>query len=270
MIIGLSVITAQFKPLLFLFLIVFIHEMGHAICAVFYKWRIKQIMLLPFGGVAEMDEHGNRPLKEEVIVILAGPVQHFFIQALLTIAWQFHVLSTEDYQLFSTYNWTLFFFNLIPIFPLDGGKILFVIISYLKPFSEAQRITLLVSISCLIVYITAFLIFAPNQLNVWIIATFLIYSLYTEFKQKDYTMIRFLLERYYGKKESVHQLKPIIVNEDESIFKVLLKFQRGCKHPILIEKEGVKITQLDENELLHAFFSEKRTNATVGELIYSY
>ena len=47
--------------------------------ASYYSWRIPRIMLLPFGGMAEVDEHGNRPLKEEAFVILAGPIQHLWL-----------------------------------------------------------------------------------------------------------------------------------------------------------------------------------------------
>ena len=53
-----------------------------------FSWRIKRIFLLPFGGTVEVEEHGNRPLKEEFAVILAGPLQHVWLQA---AAWLFHV-----------------------------------------------------------------------------------------------------------------------------------------------------------------------------------
>ena len=71
-IIVIGIFTARFKELLLLFCIVLIHELGHAFAAAHYNWRIKRIQLLPFGGVAELEEHGNKSLKEELVVVIAG------------------------------------------------------------------------------------------------------------------------------------------------------------------------------------------------------
>ncbi|MDQ7863250.1 hypothetical protein RCO48_26025 [Peribacillus frigoritolerans] len=55
------------------------------------------------------------------------------------------------------------------------------------------------------------------------------------------------------------KLKPISVDSQEPIYKVLELFQRGCKHPVIIMKNGKKSGSLDETEILHAYFSEKMT-----------
>src|SRR5699024_11983500 len=56
--------------------IVLFHELGHYGAAKFFKWRIKGIMLWIFGGVMDTDEHGNKPFHEDIIVTVAGPLQH--------------------------------------------------------------------------------------------------------------------------------------------------------------------------------------------------
>jgi stage IV sporulation protein FB len=61
-----------------------------------------------------------------------------------------------------------------------------------------------------------------------------------------------------------------MVRDDELIITVLERFQRGCKHLIVIEKEDAETEQLDENEVLHAYFVEKRTSAKISELLYPY
>lgn len=127
--IAISVITANFKPLFLLMIIIFVHEMGHAISAHFFSWRIKSIMLLPFGGVAEVDEHGNRSLREECMVVLAGPIQHLWLQGAAFLLYISNVIDVSDYQLFTFYNLSVLLFNLLPVWPLDGGKLLFIIFS---------------------------------------------------------------------------------------------------------------------------------------------
>lgn len=83
--------------------------------------------------------------------------------------------------------------------------------------------------------------------------------------------MRFLLERYYGKREGPYQLIPIKADEEEMLIEVLERFQRGCKHPIIIEgvDDNGKRT-LDENEVLHAFFTEKRVTDKISDLLFSY
>lgn len=268
--IGISVITANFKPLILLMVIVFIHEMGHAISAHFFSWRIKSIMLLPFGGVAEVDEYGNRSLKQELIVVISGPIQHFWLQGVAYLLYIGNVASVADYQLFTFYNVSILLFNLLPVWPLDGGKLLFILYSHFWSYKKAHSYMIYTSIILLSLYVVVSLIYSPSQMNIWIITTFLIYSLYHEYKNRMYGCLRFLMERYYGKQDTFKLLKPIIVDESELVYNVMLKFQRGCKHLIVIESNGSKITEMDENELLHAYFANKLVGSKVGDLVYTY
>ncbi|WP_066292886.1 M50 family metallopeptidase [Bacillus sp. FJAT-29937] len=269
-VIGLAVMTAHFIELSLFLLIIFVHEMGHAAAASFFSWRIKRIALLPFGGVAEIEEHGNRPLKEELIVILSGPLQHIWLIGAAYVLYQFSFLSEGMYELFIQYNLMVLLFNLLPIWPLDGGKLVFLFLSIFQSFPNAHRRALLISAACTLLFSVLILIFSPINLNIWVVIAFLLFSLYHEWKQSRYVFMRFLLERYYGKNSDFRQLKPIVVKEDEMVMHVLEKFQRGFKHPIIIEKNGKEKGSMDENELLHAYFTEKMVTSRIGDLLYVY
>lgn len=265
--------TANFTELIILFSIVIIHEMGHVAAAHFFSWRIKKIELLPFGGVVEMDEHGNRPFKEELIVILAGPLQHIWMIALsFGLASIFPSYQTWIHEQFLFHNLVILLFNLLPVWPLDGGKLLFLLFSTRMPFGLAHRNGLVLSACSIIGMIVFTILYSPGHLNIWAIIGFLIFSLIMEWKQRHYVMIRFLLERYYGKEVSFKRLKPIMVSETDRVYHVLLKFQRGYKHPIIIQKNDndKENYSLDENEVLHAYFTEKRTHQPIGELSSLY
>ena len=269
-VIAISIATAHFLEVCLLIGIIFVHEMGHAAAASFFSWRIKKITLLPFGGVAEMEEHGNRPLKEEAIVVLAGPLQHIWMVALAYLLLLFNLIPEDLFLLFFHYNVMIFIFNLIPVWPLDGGKLIFMLLSLKNSFPIAHRLTLLISFTSVGIFSILTLLTAPEQINVWIIVGFLLFSLYHEWKQRRYIFMRFLLERYYGKKSDLHALKPIQANEHDLLIDVLEKFQRGCKHPIIIESDGKEKGFLDENELLHAYFTEKRLTDKISDLLFSY
>lgn len=244
--------------------------MGHAAAASFFSWRIKRIALLPFGGVAEMEEHGNRPLKEELVVILSGPLQHLWMMGAAYLLYQLSFLSEGMYELFIQYNLMILLFNLLPIWPLDGGKLVFLLLSIYQSFPNAHRRVLLISAACTVLFSVFILTFSPINLNIWVVIAFLLFSLYHEWKQSRYVFMRFLLERYYGKNSDFRQLKPIVVEEDEMVMHVLEKFQRGFKHPIIIEKNGKEKGSMDENELLHAYFTEKMVTSRIGDLLYMY
>ncbi|MEK4147162.1 M50 family metallopeptidase [Robertmurraya sp. FSL W8-0741] len=269
-VVAIAVMTAHFIELSLLLLIIFIHELGHAAAASFFSWRVKKISILPFGGVAEMDEHGNRPLKEEVIVTLAGPIQHLWLIAAALLLNKAGVMSEFIFTHFIQFNLMILMFNLLPIWPLDGGKFIFLWLSLRESFPKAFKLTLIISIIVVFVFTCFMLMIEPINLNLWIVVSYIIFTLRYEWKQSRYIFIRFLMERYYGKKNELRKLKPLIVEADELVIHVLERFQRGCKHPIIVEKDGNETGSLDENELLHAYFAEKQITAKIGDLLYPY
>ena len=111
-----------------LFICVVLHELGHAMVAKHYKLPITQITLFIFGGVAEIKKEPQTP-KVEFLMALAGPVVSIvlsFIFYLLTMLgmhmhWLLPVTAVTRYL--AVINIVLAIFNLIPAFPLDGGRI---------------------------------------------------------------------------------------------------------------------------------------------------
>lgn len=105
------------------------HEWAHALVAKHYGLRIKSITLLIFGGVAQMDEEPPSP-KAEWLTAMAGPIASFALSAACYLAfaagYRLHVpivpLGLIGYLAFV--NSLLGGFNLIPAFPLDGGRVL--------------------------------------------------------------------------------------------------------------------------------------------------
>ncbi|WP_258921382.1 M50 family metallopeptidase [Heyndrickxia coagulans] len=267
---AIAAVTARFQDLILLFAIIFIHEMGHAVAAQYFSWRVKKIAIFPFGGVAETEEHGNRPLKEELIVTLSGPLQHVWIAVFAYLLFRFDVLPGQMYTQIGEWNRAILFFNLLPIWPLDGGKLLNMAFSTVYPFLRAFRMTICCSFIVLLLFHAAALLNAPANLNVWAIAVYLYAALWKEWKQLYFVFIRFLLERYYGKREPLRHLETIEVDAGAYLYEVLESFKRGRKHPLIVLKNGVEVGKLDENELLHAFFSEKQTNAKVSDILYNY
>jgi stage IV sporulation protein FB len=270
LVMAIGIATAHFLELIMLLFIITIHELGHGMTAQHYSWRVKRIALLPFGGVAEMDEHGNRSLHEEFWVIVAGPLQHFWLVGAGWLLMQGSFVSQELFTLFFQLNLMVLLFNLLPIWPLDGGKLISLLLSLKYNYLKAYEMTLISSLSLLILFHLFILVIAPFHLNLWIVLSFLYFSLWMDWKQRRYTFMKFLLERYYGNSHQFGDLKPLPIEGEDTILTVVERFHRGVKHPLVVLDGGVEVGKLDEYELLHAFFAEKMTNAKTKDLLYLY
>ena len=108
-----------------LFVAVLVHELGHAVVAQRYKVPVRGITLFIFGGVAQMGEEPRNAVAEFWIAV-AGPLVSFALAAVLgllqaALSGVAPLLALTKYLAYA--NGTLALFNLIPGFPLDGGRV---------------------------------------------------------------------------------------------------------------------------------------------------
>lgn len=112
-----------------LFVSVLLHELSHSILALKFGIKVRQIMLFIFGGVSDIEEETKNPRKEFQIAF-AGPATSFILSAIFAGLWLISsavqtVPVLEGIMLYGAIvNALLGAFNLLPAFPLDGGRIL--------------------------------------------------------------------------------------------------------------------------------------------------
>ncbi len=98
-----------------------LHELGHALTARHYGIRTHHITLYPFGGIAAIERMPSDPA-EELAIALAGPAVNFVLAAILGQAWSLTGMTLIG--TFALLNLGMGLFNLIPAFPMDGGRVL--------------------------------------------------------------------------------------------------------------------------------------------------
>jgi stage IV sporulation protein FB len=142
---------------LLLFAIVVLHELGHSVAAQRYGVDVRQIVLLPIGGVAQLARIPEKPIQEFVISI-AGPLVNFALAIILAIVglilgfnMGFDQLSgmvqgLGSLSLISLFGYVfssnlfLGVFNLIPAFPMDGGRVLRALLATRLSYARATAI----------------------------------------------------------------------------------------------------------------------------------
>ncbi|KGX93487.1 stage IV sporulation protein FB [Pontibacillus halophilus JSM 076056 = DSM 19796] len=266
-IVAVALMTGSFAQLVVIFSIVFIHELGHYGMALFFRWRIQSVMLWPFGGVMKTDEHHSRPFKEELFVVLSGPLQHVWMYGVIALLGVFQVFTDSLIQAMYTYNTVILLFNLLPIWPLDGGKLFFLVLSYLKPFPKAQQDVLVCSLFTLVTALALCTFVFPFTLNLVLLIAFLMWENWIEWKQRHYGFLRYLLRRHEERAERVKGIEPLYVPFDMTLTEIFQKFRRGMRHQIYVTTSDGNRVMLDENECMYAYFTLKRSQAKASDLV---
>lgn len=131
-----------------LFLCVVLHEFGHILTPRHFGILTPDVTLLPIGGIARIDRIPEKP-RQELLIALAGPLVNFAIAALLVAslgalpdpaAMARENRPPELIELLALANLSLGIFNLIPAFPMDGGRVLRALLSLRMDYVRATRI----------------------------------------------------------------------------------------------------------------------------------
>jgi Zn-dependent protease len=187
---------------LVLFFCVVLHELGHSRMARRFGIQTRSITLLPIGGVASLERMPEKP-NEELAVALAGPAVNVLIALLLLL-----VVPLGTYRAFTAEQWEQFFttpsldaflvyllmanillvvFNLIPAFPMDGGRVLRALLGFSFNRAKATDIAARLGQAVSFIFLILGLFFNPFLV---IIAIFVFFGAYTENKmvQQDYQL----------------------------------------------------------------------------------
>ena len=182
----LCIMNGYFKDFILISLIIIIHEFGHIIMALYYDWRIEKVVILPFGGITIFNEILNKKIKEEFMIAIMGPIFQILLFIIVNKI-------TYDYK-FNFYNNLLLIFNLMPIYPLDGSKILNLGLCKILPYKISHKISIYFSYLILLIYIL-YIMYNPN-LILFIAIIFLFFKVIVEHKKHKYIYNKFLFERY--------------------------------------------------------------------------
>lgn len=116
------------------------HEGAHLAVAAGLGCRVTELRLMPLGGALTLGPEAEVVPRTEIAVALAGPLHHLVLLAAARLAGPFPQALGSHWLFFLQANLSLALFNLLPVYPLDGGRILRAMLVPARGFAEATRL----------------------------------------------------------------------------------------------------------------------------------
>lgn len=258
--------------ILVLFLCVVLHEYGHAIMARRYGVKTRDIILSPIGGVARLESIPEEPYKE-LFIALAGPLVNVIIAITLSIitliiysggifpsseSLELLKYPSEFIRFVIVMNIALFVFNLVPAFPMDGGRVLRSLLAIKIGRSKATRIASIIGRVLAIGFIILGLL--NSQFILMIIGVFIYVTAGSENKS---VMITEALGHTLAKE--IVNPNYTIINVDDPIQRPMNIYLRGGEKNFLVaDHEGTIVGVIPELFLIDAI-KNNLTELTVGQ-----
>lgn len=231
-----------------LFICIVLHELGHALVAKHYKLPISQITLFIFGGVAEIKKE-PKSAKIEFLMAIAGPIvsiilvvgMYFLTRIGEQFGWPVPVTGVTSYL--AMINAVIVIFNLIPAFPLDGGRIFRAILwGWKKNLGWATRISTLMGRGFgffLIIFGIFSLIGGNFVAGIWLA----ILGLFLQHAATSSQAQFFVGQALHGEKVlKFMQKKPISVPPDITVKKLVDQYMHKSHHHLYpVTEEGTLI-----------------------------
>lgn len=225
------IITGHVKDLLVFTSIIIFHELGHYLMARINKVKVKKITIYPFGGITTLDTLINININRELLIAMGGILFQTIYMIIIIILYKHGFVREYIYNLYTRYNNSILYFNLLPIVSLDGFKILNLTLSKIFPFDISNKLSLGIS------FITLILILIVNyytfNYTLLLVLSVLIINIVNYYKDLNYIFNKFLVERYLY---NLSYSKEKIVNNKKKMYKDYRHiFKNGNKY--LTEKK---------------------------------
>ncbi len=243
-----------------LFSVVLLHDFFHLIVARGYGLNVKEVELFPFGGMAHIDDLLEYDPTVESRVALAGPLFNIFmVAAAMVIYTNFHILAQDILLFFIRCNLIIAFFNLLPLIPLDGGRILRAGLSrrfgYRRATAQAVVVTKILAV---IFFITGTAILFTGSMNfsLIVIAPFLYFAAQKEQSQAAYVFVRYLAKKHKElDREGILKAGYIAALEDTPLNEIVKQFTHKNYQIVLVISPGYKIKgTVTEGQIIDAIF----------------
>ena len=167
-----------------------VHELGHSLVATSSGYKLNKITLMPFGAVVSGNIDGLK-LNDEIKIALAGPFVNLAIGLLFVASWWIYPESYAFTDVVAEANFSMALDNFLPIFPLDGGRVLSAVLAQNFGKKKSGIICKITGAVFSILLFCAFIITIFNTVNISLLffSLFVLFGAFGKNKENKYIRI---------------------------------------------------------------------------------
>lgn len=213
---GEFIIFAQY------FVALLLHELSHAFIARRLGYKMNKIVLYPF-GLSLSGEDDEFSFNDEIKISLAGPIMNILLCICCLALWWIEPISYYYTSTFCVVNMVCGLFNLLPIFPLDGGRVSLAILSLLYTRKQSVKIIKWVTLSFCVLIFGLFIVslFTKTNFSFGVMAVVLLSSVLFEDRQTVY--MRVCNMKFREKKLKKGIVERVMVIDENAMLGVALR-----------------------------------------------
>ncbi|WP_315116924.1 M50 family metallopeptidase [uncultured Clostridium sp.] len=234
------------KKFLISLLIVILHEGVHYLVARYFGFAGFQIEILPVGTVLKLRDIDEASTKEELIISLSAPLVNLILAAVFYMLFSLKPLNI--YLLLYECNLIIGLFNLIPAYPLDGGRIIRGMLNYKYIYKRANLITVYISLilGIFLIFIYLFLFFAgKSNMSLGLIALFIIISSIKERERITYIIMGDIIKKKNKfLKRGYIENRSISVNYKKTLVSILSIVEKNKYNIFYVLNDEMKVMDL--------------------------
>jgi stage IV sporulation protein FB len=168
--------------------------LGHIVVASIFKIKVNKITLNIFGFNADIGEINHLSIFKQILIIISGPLTYFISRILIKELYLNDIISLVMYYKAIATNKYILLFNLLPIFPLDGGRLFKLFLDKLLPYKKSKIASVIVSFFFMILFVVYTMECKQYLMYIFLCVSFIVNVITLK---KDWKS--FLLKRYYFK-----------------------------------------------------------------------
>lgn len=225
-----------------------LHELGHSFVASGNGYKLNKITLMPFGAVVSGDIDGLK-LTDEIKIALAGPFMNLAIGLFFVAVWWIYPESYAFTDVVAEANFSMALINFLPVFPLDGGRVLSAWLSLKFGKKRSDIICKIVGLTFSVLLILAFVLslFQNPNYSILLFSAFVIFGMFGKGKENKYVKI------FTGVNEAGllrgMPVKTIALSKKATVKKLISVMDVNAINKVEVYDLGKKITTLSQERV---------------------
>ena len=226
-----------------------IHELGHAYRAEKEGYRLKKVILMPFGAVVTGDT-SDMTLKEDIRISLAGPLLSLSLGFAVVSLWWIYPPSYAFTDLLAEANLSIGVVNLLPVLPLDGGRVLLAVISLKAGRKKGRKICKIIgyALSGVLLVLAVLTAVFYGNFSFLCFAVFVFVGQFFSFKETNYVNLYTGVGERRLKKGM--ECKKFALSEDATLRTALKMLSNDYVSEFGVFRNGKEIAVLSESQLI--------------------